>query len=252
MRFLGGPGMFSSTSFASLDFLVMTSLSRTAVCMRLTSMWFLTEQTFGHFRFRLHVGYVIFQLIQYIKNIFTYRFSHSLQQHSGEEITLIGDIRSIHSWCKACMNEAWINVCMYVCMHSFFMSCVISAACSFCSFHVTHGFMLKRSLLPSRLVDERVRPLSGLLPCVQEAGPPPGWAGHVRLIGLVGVEAFLLWNCLSCFGLGAIADWERWCDIVTGGKRVKVSLWRPVTCCISLSITGRLSAVLILALIFAT
>lgn len=34
--FLGGPGMFSSTSLASWDLLTMTSLSLTAVCIRLT------------------------------------------------------------------------------------------------------------------------------------------------------------------------------------------------------------------------
>ena len=41
MRFLGGPGMLSRTSLASLDFFMMTSLSRSAVCMRLTFDWFL-------------------------------------------------------------------------------------------------------------------------------------------------------------------------------------------------------------------
>lgn len=37
--FLGGPGMFSSTSLASWDLLTMTSLSLTAVCIRLTLEW---------------------------------------------------------------------------------------------------------------------------------------------------------------------------------------------------------------------
>ncbi len=52
-RFLGGPGMLSRTSFASLDFFMMTSLSRIAVCMRLTSVWFLMQETLGHSEFGL-------------------------------------------------------------------------------------------------------------------------------------------------------------------------------------------------------
>jgi len=41
VRFLGGPGMLSSTSLASEDFLMMTSFSRSAVCIRRTLNWFL-------------------------------------------------------------------------------------------------------------------------------------------------------------------------------------------------------------------
>lgn len=41
VRFLGGPGMLRSTSLASEDFLRMTSLSFSAVCMRRTLNWFL-------------------------------------------------------------------------------------------------------------------------------------------------------------------------------------------------------------------
>lgn len=41
LLFLGGPGMLSRTSLASWDFLMMTSLSLRAVCMRLTLDWFL-------------------------------------------------------------------------------------------------------------------------------------------------------------------------------------------------------------------
>lgn len=52
-RFLGGPGMLSRTSFASLDFLVMTSLSRNAVCMRRKSVWFLIQETVIQIRFGL-------------------------------------------------------------------------------------------------------------------------------------------------------------------------------------------------------
>lgn len=37
--------MLSSTSLASLDFFMMTSLSLSAVCMRLTLDWFLMGQT---------------------------------------------------------------------------------------------------------------------------------------------------------------------------------------------------------------
>lgn len=41
--FLGGPGMLSRTSRASWDLLTMTSLSLTAVCIRLTLEWSLKE-----------------------------------------------------------------------------------------------------------------------------------------------------------------------------------------------------------------
>ena len=37
--FRGGPGIFNKTSFASWDLLTMTSLSFTAVCIRLTLDW---------------------------------------------------------------------------------------------------------------------------------------------------------------------------------------------------------------------
>lgn len=43
--FLGGPGMLSSTSLASWDLLTMTSLSLTAVCIRLTLEWSLEEKS---------------------------------------------------------------------------------------------------------------------------------------------------------------------------------------------------------------
>ena len=43
VRFLGGPGMLRRTSLASEDFLMMTSFSRSAVCMRRTLDWFLGE-----------------------------------------------------------------------------------------------------------------------------------------------------------------------------------------------------------------
>lgn len=42
--FLGGPGMLSRTSRASWDLLTMTSLSLTAVCIRLTLEWSLKEK----------------------------------------------------------------------------------------------------------------------------------------------------------------------------------------------------------------
>lgn len=45
LRFRGGPGMLSSTSFASCDFRTMASFSRTAVCIRRTLDWFLGEKT---------------------------------------------------------------------------------------------------------------------------------------------------------------------------------------------------------------
>lgn len=44
-EFLGGPGMLSSTSLASWDLLTMTSLSLTAVCIRLTLEWSLEEKS---------------------------------------------------------------------------------------------------------------------------------------------------------------------------------------------------------------
>lgn len=47
MRFFGGPGMLSRTSLASLDFFMMTSLSRIAVCMRRTSIWLLLQETYS-------------------------------------------------------------------------------------------------------------------------------------------------------------------------------------------------------------
>lgn len=43
-EFLGGPGMLSRTSRASWDLLTMTSLSLTAVCIRLTLEWSLKEE----------------------------------------------------------------------------------------------------------------------------------------------------------------------------------------------------------------
>lgn len=46
VRFLGGPGMFSRTSFASWDFFTMTSLSFCAWCMRLTFDWFLYKTSY--------------------------------------------------------------------------------------------------------------------------------------------------------------------------------------------------------------
>lgn len=46
VRFLGGPGMFSRTSFASCDFFTMTSLSFCAWCMRLTFDWFLYKTSY--------------------------------------------------------------------------------------------------------------------------------------------------------------------------------------------------------------
>ena len=44
LRFLGGPGMLSSTSLASDDFFSITSFSRSAVCMRRTLDWFLRNR----------------------------------------------------------------------------------------------------------------------------------------------------------------------------------------------------------------
>ena len=44
-RFLGGPGMFSRTSWASCDLSRTTPLSRTAVCILLTLDWFLGRET---------------------------------------------------------------------------------------------------------------------------------------------------------------------------------------------------------------
>lgn len=43
VRFLGGPGMLRRTSLASEDFLRMTPFSRSAVCIRRTLDWFLSE-----------------------------------------------------------------------------------------------------------------------------------------------------------------------------------------------------------------
>lgn len=42
--FLGGPGMFSSTSCAPWDFLTTTSFSLTAVCILLTLVWSLWKK----------------------------------------------------------------------------------------------------------------------------------------------------------------------------------------------------------------
>lgn len=63
MRFLGGPGMLSRTSLASLDFFMMTSLSRNAVCMRRTSIWLLLQETYsyhGLHSFLFLIGSVLF------------------------------------------------------------------------------------------------------------------------------------------------------------------------------------------------
>lgn len=43
VRFFGGPGMLRRTSLASEDFLMMTSFSRSAVCIRRTLNWLLRE-----------------------------------------------------------------------------------------------------------------------------------------------------------------------------------------------------------------
>lgn len=56
-RFFGGPGMLSRTSLASLDFFVMTSLSRTAVCMRRTSIWLLMQGKLAHVWVGLNLVY---------------------------------------------------------------------------------------------------------------------------------------------------------------------------------------------------
>lgn len=63
--------------------------------------------------------------------------------------------------------------------------------------------MLKRSLFGSA---KRVFPLSGPLLSVQVAAPPAGAAGDMGLVGLVGVEVFLLWISCTCFGLETAID----------------------------------------------
>lgn len=86
--------MLSRTSFASLDFFMMTSLSRIAVCMRLTSVWFLMQETLGHVGFGLQID-----LTQYVtlQNLDTYKCSHSLQQHVRKEIITVNNIQHMRS-----------------------------------------------------------------------------------------------------------------------------------------------------------
>lgn len=71
---------------------------------------------------------------------------------------------------------------------------------------VTHGFMLKRSLPASGFAALRVDPLSAPLLSVQVAAPPADPLGEVRLVGLVGEEAFLPWISCTCFGLDTATD----------------------------------------------
>ena len=52
--FRGGPGIYNKTSFASWDLLTITSLSFTAVCIRLTLDWSLEREGEG---LETEVGY---------------------------------------------------------------------------------------------------------------------------------------------------------------------------------------------------
>lgn len=91
-RFFGGPGILSRTSLASLDFFMITSFSRSAVCMRLTSVWFLTKETLKSCwvsftcRNSSSAHLIYFFLLQ---SFTTYRFSHSLQQRVSRKIMII-------------------------------------------------------------------------------------------------------------------------------------------------------------------
>lgn len=93
---------------------------------------------------------------------------------------------------------------------------------------VTHGFMLKRSLPASGFAAPAVNPLSAPLLSVQVAAPPADPLGVVRLVGLVGEEAFLPWISCTCFGLDTATDWET--DTVTWQRdRVKEREETPVS-----------------------
>lgn len=81
MRFLGGPGMLSRTSLASLDFFVMTSLSRNAVCMRRTSIWLLLKKTYSYNGFHIFISSKLLGGLVAGQVGNTYKFSHSLPQH---------------------------------------------------------------------------------------------------------------------------------------------------------------------------
>lgn len=84
--------------------------------------------------------------------------------------------------------------------------------------------MLRWSLPPSGILDERIFPFSVILPSVQVAAPPAEVAAGD--VGPVGLEAFLFWISWTCFGSETASDWETnmWCVMgVIGWKERPVS-----------------------------
>lgn len=73
--------------------------------------------------------------------------------------------------------------------------------------------MLKRSLPASGFAAPMVKPLSTHLLSIQVAAPPVAPLGVVRVVGLVGEEAFFPWISWTCLGLDTATDWET--DTVT-------------------------------------
>lgn len=103
MRFLGGPGMLRRTSLASLDFFMMTSLSRNAVCMRRTSIWLLLQEMYSYNELQIYIHIYIYIRKHFILLSFevawlwlvngqvgnTYKFSHSLPQHVKRDSSVV-------------------------------------------------------------------------------------------------------------------------------------------------------------------
>lgn len=129
-------------------------------------------------------------------------------------------------------DHGWIQILtpVPVCMSYF--------VCSMLSWvkPITHGFMLKRSLPASGVAS--VDPLSAVLLSFQAEAPPVDPLGDLRLVGLVGEEAFLLWISCTWVGLETATDWER--DTVTwqcDGMKDRKEM--PVSMCKSLANSGQ-------------